>query len=239
MKKIISFTILIIFIWGCKKENIIPDIKFLQPQNNLLIRCDTSLNFITEAKDEDGKIEKVEFLINELIVATVLQEPYQYQWNDLKLDNQGVYTIKAIVYDDKQATNTAELKVEIYDYRIKYIDEFYFTVITESWSITNPTIYDTSYYNGLIRKFIETDMENDLFASEEENIKIDEKITIEFNNNTKITSLIDTNGVLIEKYGYHYCHNGKFLDENTIEFYVGGLGGLGGGWNYKVKGVRN
>lgn len=65
-----------------------------------------------------------------------------------------------------------------------------------------------------------------------------EKITIEFVPNAKITTLIDEDGILTPKYGYHYAHSGGFVNIDTIAFHIGGPGGLGGGWSYNIKGIR-
>jgi hypothetical protein len=53
-------------------------------------------------------------------------------------------------------------KMEVYDYRQKYFGDFYFTVITEFWMLGQPTTYDTSFYNGVIRKYELSDSEDDL-----------------------------------------------------------------------------
>jgi hypothetical protein len=65
-----------------------------------------------------------------------------------------------------------------------------------------------------------------------------EKITIEFMQNSKITTLLKTNGEFTDKYGHHYSHSGKYTHIDTIEFAVRGLGGLGAGLNYNVIGIR-
>ena len=101
-----------------------------------------------------------------------------------------------------------------------------------------PTTYDTSYYNGVIRRYELVDSENDMFSDNDSNENPNEKITIEFIKKGKITSLINENGVLIPKAGYHYSHIGEFIHVDTINFNIGGLGGLGGGWAYEVKGIR-
>jgi len=65
-----------------------------------------------------------------------------------------------------------------------------------------------------------------------------QKITIEFKENKIITSRLSPEGELIQKSGSHYNHEGHFLNFDNIEFTITGLGGLGYGTNYYVKGVR-
>lgn len=125
------------------------------------------------------------------------------------------------------------------DFRIQYTGDFNFRVITMFWMMGQPTTYDTSFYNGVIRKYELADSESDLYSENDSEEKSpNEKITIEFAPNAKITSLIDEDGTLTPKSGYHYHHEGGFVHADTIKFYVGGFGGLGGGWNYTVLGIR-
>jgi len=101
-----------------------------------------------------------------------------------------------------------------------------------------PTTYDTSYYNGVIRRYELSDSKNDLYADDDSGENPNKKITIEFKQDTKITSLLNIDGSLVYRFGYHYSHYGKFTDSDTIIFSVSGLGGLGAGCNYEVKGIR-
>lgn len=237
---IFTFLSILIIIISCEKEknNQDPTINFIEPDNNLVIEHDTILSIIVEANDEDGVVKKVELLINGTIVKAFDSPPYQYDWHDSKLENEGIYIIKAIAYDDKGASGETELSVEIKDFRTKYLGDFYFKVITESWMLGQPTSYDTSFYNGEIRRYELIDSENDLYTVDDSGENPNEKITIEFKQNTKITSLLNRDGSLISKSGYHYYHQGGFTDIDTIAFTIGGLGGLGGGWNYDIVGIR-
>jgi hypothetical protein len=237
---IISTLLSLLITISCEKEkyNQNPTISFIAPDNNLMIEHDTNLTIIVEPYDIDGEIRKVELLINDTVVKSFNSPPYEYNWHGAKLDNEGVHTIKAIAYNDKGATGESELSIEIKDFRTKYLGDFYFKVITESWMLGQPTTYDTSYYNGVIRRFELIDSENDLYIDDDSNENPNEKITIEFKQNTKITSILKEDGSLISKSGYHYYHQGGFTDIDTIIFTIGGLGGLGGGWNYDMVGIR-
>ncbi|MEI7661733.1 MAG: hypothetical protein WCK34_06040 [Bacteroidota bacterium] len=124
------------------------------------------------------------------------------------------------------------------DFRTKYLGNFRFKIVTESWMIGQPTTYDTSFYDGAIRKFELTDSQNDLEGSDNSAANPNERITIEFKKNQLITPLINEYGTIISKSGYHYSHRGYFKNIDTIEFYVGDLGGLGAGYSYNVKGGR-
>ncbi len=124
------------------------------------------------------------------------------------------------------------------DYRNKYMGDYRFIVISEQWTMGQPNIYDTAIYHGKIRKFISSDSEDDLYVYDDSDENPNEKITIEFLHNKKITSVLEENGDLENRYGAHYHHEGKFTDHYSIDFSISGLGGLGGGINYEVNGSK-
>jgi hypothetical protein len=236
----ISAFILFMAIFSCSKEklNTPPEVRFLQPAGNLLIEKDTVLNFLVEAGDKDGTIKQVAFLVNDYIVQWNHYPPYEYVWYDAKVDNPGVYSIKAIARDDMDATSTAEIRIEIYDFREQLLGDFQFTVVRAHWVIGGEITYDTLNYQGVVRRFEETDNDDNLFVDDDPTENPNQKVTIQFLPDKKITSIIDHEGVLMPKSGYHYTHTGSFIHPDTLVFYVGGLGGLGGGSAYSVTGSR-
>lgn len=236
---IISLFVTVLFLLlaiSCKK-NIPPAIRFIQPESNIAVNHDTILTFIVEATDEDGEIACVVFYVNNTKVCAIFSQPYQYEWH-ASVASTGTFIIKAVAFDNKNAEGNAEIQVYVSDYRQKYYGNFYFTTITEWWMLGQPTTYDTTYYHGLIREFEAADSENDLYLNDDSGDNPNEKITVLFKQNITITSLLTYDGQLVEKYGYHYGHHGGFTHIDTIDFYVGGLGGLGAGNNYYVAGVR-
>lgn len=125
------------------------------------------------------------------------------------------------------------------DYRDIYYGKFNFTVIDEFWLLGSTTQYDTIQYIGEIRKYTKLDSDNDLYVdNDDQNEDPNKKITIEFTVNNIITSILSSDGELIQKSGYHYYHEGGFIASDSIEFIVTGLGGLGGGHNYTITGYR-
>jgi hypothetical protein len=128
------------------------------------------------------------------------------------------------------------------DYRLKFLGNYNFQVIKESWVYLDPVNeYDTFYCNGVIREFKLEDIPLDLneIRDETQNEDVSKKITIVFNPYGIITSLIDEYGVLTPKGSIRYNHNGQFTHPDSISFYVGSLGfGNGNGYNYTIQGVR-
>ena len=122
-----------------------------------------------------------------------------------------------------------------------YYGNFDFKIICNSWQmIAEPhTSSDTSYYSGQIVAFNLSDLDNDLFPGNADTTEnADEKITIIFGKNLKITTVLNSSGVFLEKNGYHYNHTGNFITQDSIAFTISGLGGMGGGSSFIVTGVR-
>lgn len=214
------------------------DIQFPDPGIQILITDDSTVKLSVSPISYNSAIEKVIFLINKKTVATLQIFPYEYEWKDLDMNKQKIYNIEVIAYDYSGLKNHVTRQIEINNYRNKYIGKYTFKIIDEQWRLGQATTSTTFYYEGEIRKFIPKDSDHDLYNGNSENENPLEKITIEFNNDTNITSLIDVNGRLTEKHQIHYCHSGGFQTNDTINFTVGCLGGLGGGNTYIVQGVR-
>jgi hypothetical protein len=120
----------------------------------------------------------------------------------------------------------------------KYFGKFRFTVVSEYWVLGRPNYYDTIIYNGIIRDYVTTDSDDDLFTQTDTLQNAIGRIAIEFGSSLKITPVLKTNGELEPITAFHYGHSGKFTSVDQIEFYVGGFGGLGGGMNYYITGNR-
>lgn len=126
----------------------------------------------------------------------------------------------------------------VIDYRETYIGNYNFQIIQFNWMMGQPPKYDTTYYQGNIRTFQHSDIDIDMSSFENDSEVDAKRITIHFNNSLYITPEINTTGVFTEKNGYHYGQSGKFTSKDSVDFYIGGLGGLGGGTSYTVHGHR-
>jgi hypothetical protein len=124
------------------------------------------------------------------------------------------------------------------DFRLPYLGNFTFQIIQNNWMMGQAPTYDTTYYQGNIRIFDKTDTELDMSSFDNESEIDSKRITIQFKNNLMITPEITIKGEFIEKNGYHYGQSGNFIGNDSIYFYIGGLGGLGGGTNFTVRGHR-
>lgn len=106
---------------GCEKENKNPTIKFLQPESNIIINNDTLISIIVEPFDEDGTINRVEFLLNDSIINTLFKPPYTYDWTIETARHFGSNKIKAIAYDNNGAIAEKEITIEVKSFLSKWI----------------------------------------------------------------------------------------------------------------------
>lgn len=124
------------------------------------------------------------------------------------------------------------------DYRAAYCGDFQFTVETFTWMIGQPSTTTTSVADGEVRTYEAADSASDFYSDDDSSEDPARKITIQFLPQAHITSLIEEDGALVDKTGYHYGHSGGYSHPDTLRFTLGGLGGLGGGSSYTVVGVR-
>lgn len=226
---------------GCVKQDDSnkPQVEIVAPANKLVLEKDSVLRIGVIANAPEGEITELELFIDDTIVKTFTAKPYYYDWQGAKLENHGVHTIKAVARDSSGATGQDKITVEIKDYRATFLGNFKFKVIRKFWMIGQPTAIDTFYYDGVIRRYVLADSQNDLYNEDDDTKENkDEKITIEFTEYNHITSLLKKDGRLVSKSGIHYNHQGGFTGLDKISFTLTGLGGLGAGSDYTVSGTR-
>jgi len=219
-------------------DNLAPEIVFISPQKDFTVVHDTSLLIAVQAEDRDGRIQIIDFLFDDKLLTRLADTPYQYFWQSLKIGQSGKHVLKAIAEDEDGERSSVRINVNVQDFRMVYYGRYRFMVVTENWQLGQPYRYDTSYHNGFVRAFKKEDLDTDLYPNDDSQENVNDKISIEFIANGLITTLLNLDGSFVMKSGYHYGHSGHFQDEDHVEFYVGGFGGLGGGYNYRIVGEK-
>ncbi len=130
------------------------------------------------------------------------------------------------------------------DYRDAFTGDFVFTTVIMSWHLNTDSAgsiqvveYDTSEFLGFIRKYEPGDDAIDLYP-DSDTLHPDSTVFIRFLEQSAITTLLEADGTLVPRGGYHYGCSGAFRSRDSLDFSINGLGGLGGGWNYYVSGTR-
>jgi len=127
-----------------KEENLNPAVQFLNPKTELLIDKDTIVTFLVEAVDEDGTIDRVDFSINGELVHTVIDPPFEFEWNIYTEENIGFNVVRATAYDDLGAKTEVMIQIEIKSYLSKCLG--FYKGTSHHWS---------SYPNSIPGPFIE------------------------------------------------------------------------------------
>jgi hypothetical protein len=118
-----------------------------------------------------------------------------------------------------------------------YSGTFRFTTIIYTWMWGNPSTWDTVYQDGSIRKYAIGDASTDM-SSHSYPTCGHRRLTINFYGSRTISPEIGDSGKFVYASAYHYYHKGEFSGSDSVSFYVGGMGGNGGGSSYTVTGVR-
>ena len=114
--------------------NASPKLTIDEPIHNTLYTPNQSVNVKTYALDIDGTISKVEFYLNNSLVHTSTQLPYDYIIPSL---SEGISTLKVIAYDDKDSSTTKEITVQAKCDNL--IENGEFDNSTTAWLLKNAT----------------------------------------------------------------------------------------------------
>ena len=63
---------------------------------------------LTVDTDDDGGISKVEFFIDDSLVLTDTESPYQYDWNTTQYESNSEHIIKVISYDNSDNSTISQ-----------------------------------------------------------------------------------------------------------------------------------
>ena len=110
---IIIFTAQLVLSYSCKeKENEIPDIEIVAPEDGLKIMRGDQITVSVKASDSDGSVEEVRFYIYYEEVATVDDPPYEYLWtaSDTLV---GEVDVRAVALDNVGGANSDDIIVVV------------------------------------------------------------------------------------------------------------------------------
>lgn len=145
---------MIIFLFGCEKENQPPTCKISDPANVENIPHGTQVIISVDAVDADGIVHGVNFYINNSSIGLSNKAPYSYEWNTLEYET-GSHSIKATSTDDSGNSTSDEIIVSL----TEGVPEAEFTVFQTSicldssaqfynHSINNPTHWEWDFGDG-------------------------------------------------------------------------------------------
>ena len=132
MKKLYPLlSVLFLIYWGCEEEQdtTSPTVSISSPVSGQTVNEIITITVTTQ--DNEG-ISKVEFFIDDSLVLTDIESPYEYEWNTTHYDNSE-HIVKVISYDNVDNStesepillivlNTVELWGEYYSLQTTYLD---------------------------------------------------------------------------------------------------------------------
>ncbi len=212
-------------------------LKITKPENNSRNIEDSLLQINVDATDTLKKIAKINLYIDNKLIATDNKSPYQFVWVTSP-KSLGNHALNAIAFDiNNIELENDSLNLIIYDNRLPYLGNFYFTIHKTSYGGVWPVVDTTFYDDGEIRNFSTSDFDNDFCNNITDTIYTNRKISIQFWDNWLVSTAVTESGTFIEKFKNHTYQAGKFSDINNVELTCQD-GGLGGGYTYKVSGKR-
>lgn len=89
-----------------------PSVSILTPKENSVYVSPATITVLAEASDDDGSVGHVDFYLNDIKIESLTAAPFEFDIPDLEA---GVYTIKAVVFDNDEKTSEdlAEITVNV------------------------------------------------------------------------------------------------------------------------------
>lgn len=158
---VINRITLILFIgfsfWGCEEEqpeevDTTPPIIIISSHNSG--QTVNEIVTITVATQDNEGISKVEFFIDESLVFTDSETPYEYEWNTTQYEDGSEHIVKVVSYDNSDNSTTSQPITLVVDNSTS--NPVGVNVTSVTYSLTEMTIYwelstdgDFSYYQVL------------------------------------------------------------------------------------------
>ncbi|WP_296700207.1 Ig-like domain-containing protein [Algoriphagus sp.] len=98
---------------GAAQENLPPTVSLSQPTQNQVFNIGSPVLITANASDPEGQIQRVEFYVNDNLVGSSTQAPFQFSWNNAPVGN---FRIKAKVIDQGSlSAESAVINVSVVD----------------------------------------------------------------------------------------------------------------------------
>jgi len=82
-----------------------PQITITSPTNNTVVPFGESVNFTVDVSDSDGSVDRVVYFNGDTQLGESTAAPFSYTWEN---PAAGTYSVRAIVYDDNNASSISE-----------------------------------------------------------------------------------------------------------------------------------
>ena len=123
LKRLLFIALLVVF--GCEdKDTTPPTVSISSPVSGQTVYG--LVRIIVATNDNEG-ISRVEFFVNDSLVFTDTESPYQYDWNTTTYDDTS-YSVKVISYDTSDNFSESEPIMLVVDSRVVYLWGEYYSI---------------------------------------------------------------------------------------------------------------
>ena len=132
MKKLYPLlSVLFLIYWGCEEEQDTtpPTVSISSHSSGQTVN--EIVTIIVTTQDNEG-IDRVEFFIDDSLVLTDTESPYEYEWNTTQYEDGSEHIIKVISYDNSENFTESQPILLIVDSRVYLWGELYSIENTDS-----------------------------------------------------------------------------------------------------------
>ncbi len=147
LKSNLTILVLTLFFFSCedKNDSIPPTLSISTHVTEQTVSGVSKI--IVLSKDNIG-VERVEFIINEALVFTDTQSPFEYDWNTNQYENLSLQTLKVISYDNSGNYIELEILDLIVDNRVNLWEQYF--------DINTTTVVDLELYRVNLGELLPT-----------------------------------------------------------------------------------
>ena len=139
--------VLILFIFSCEDKNDTTP-PTLSISSHVSEQIVYGVSKIIVVSEDNISVEKVEFLINETLVFTDTQLPFEYDWNTNQYENLSVINLKVISYDNSGNSIDLEILDLVVDNRVNLWEQYF--------DINTTTVVDLELYRVNLGELLPT-----------------------------------------------------------------------------------
>jgi Leucine-rich repeat (LRR) protein len=124
VKRLYPLLFISVFIyWGCEEQDTTPPTVSISSHSSGQT-VNEIITITVTTQDNDG-ISKVEFFIDDSLVLTDTESPYQYEWNTTQYEDFSEHIVKVISYDNSDNSTESQPIMLIVDNRVYLWGEYY------------------------------------------------------------------------------------------------------------------
>lgn len=107
-----------------RKDNMLPEIHFINPRQDITVTTDSIIKFELSAQDQDGKINTINIYDNDNAIISLNKIPYSFEYSINKNTTIGNHIITAEAIDNDGGKTITSIKVLVKSYLEKCFGKY-------------------------------------------------------------------------------------------------------------------